>query len=45
MKRWAKIYKDQMIASRIEYSNLKPPAGREESSDPSFIYDPEQDLG
>ncbi|MDC9966993.1 single-stranded DNA-binding protein, partial [Shigella flexneri] len=26
-----KIYKDQMIASRIEYSNLKPPAGREES--------------
>ncbi|ENV7426210.1 single-stranded DNA-binding protein, partial [Neisseria gonorrhoeae] len=34
-----KIYKDQMIASRIEYSNLKPPAGREESSDPSFIYD------
>ncbi|MDO6069760.1 single-stranded DNA-binding protein, partial [Neisseria gonorrhoeae] len=40
-----KIYKDQMIASRIEYSNLKPPAGREESSDPSFIYDPEQDLG
>ena len=34
-----------MIASRIEYSNLKPPAGQEESSDPSFIYDPEQDLG
>lgn len=35
-----------MIASRIEYSNLKPPAGQEESSaPPSFIYDPEQDLG
>ncbi|HGJ8822995.1 TPA: single-stranded DNA-binding protein, partial [Neisseria gonorrhoeae] len=45
-KNGQKIYKDQMIASRIEYSSLKPPAGQEESSaPPSFIYDPEQDLG
>ena len=40
-----KIYKDAMIARRIEYAALKAPAGGSAAEDaPAFTYDPEQEV-
>lgn len=41
-----KVYKDTMVASRIEYLALKAPHGAnpEDAPPPEFIYDPEQEV-